>query len=389
VTRARIGANLLWLVPGVVGGSEEYTVRLLESLDRLALDELEIEVVLFVNEALLDAYPQLGTIHPTVVAPVSGSSKVLRVAAESTWLARQARSEGVDLMHHLGGTMPPRRSGPGMVTIHDLQPFSSPEHFSRVKRAYLRATVPGSVRRAEVVVTLSQFTRQDVVERIGIDADRILLVPPGIDPPAPVDDGAVERARHHHGLDGRPFFLYPAITYPHKNHVSLVRAFARVAAGHPEPVLVLTGGEAQAEPALRSEIERLGVSDRVLRTGRIPAEELDALLGSATALTFPSHYEGFGLPALEAMSRGVAVIASSSAALPEVVGDAGLLVDPDDVEGWSEAMVSLLTDPARRRELAARGVDRAARFTWNASADALVAAYRHGLHHVSERGSVS
>jgi glycosyltransferase involved in cell wall biosynthesis len=373
----RIGANLLWLVPGVVGGSEEYTVRLLESLGRLALDDLE--VVLFVNGSMADSHPTLLAAHRTVVGPISGASRPLRVAAESTWLVRQARAQGIDLMHHLGGTMPARQSGPAMVTIYDLQPFTHPEHFSRIKRAYLRGAVPRSVRRAEVVVTLSEFTRGDMVDRLGIEADRILLVPPGIDPPAPIDDFTIEQTRDRHGLAHRPYFLYPAITYPHKNHVSLVRAFARVASEDPAPLLVLTGGEAQAESQLRLEIGRLGLSDRVIRTGRLPADDLVALFSSATALAFPSRYEGFGLPALEAMSRGVPVIASSVAALPEVVGDAGLLVDPDDVEGWSDAMTLLLNDPSRCRDLISRGREQAARFSWNASADALVRAYRRGL----------
>jgi alpha-1,3-rhamnosyl/mannosyltransferase len=382
MTPTRIGANLLWLVPGVVGGSEEYSVRLLESLGRLALDDLE--VILFVNRSLAEAHPALVAAHPTVVAPIAGTSRALRVAAESTWLAHQARAEGIDLMHHLGGTMPSRRAGPGMVTIHDLQPFSSPEHFSRVKRAYLTAIVPGSVRRAEVVVTLSEFTRQDVAERIGIEPDRIRLVSPGIDPPAPIDERAIERVRAHHGLGRRPFFLYPAITYPHKNHINLVRAFASIAAADPDPLLVLTGGVAGAEPELRAEIVRLRLSDRVVRTGRIPADDLEALFSSATAVTFPSRYEGFGLPALEAMSRGVPVIASSSTALPEVVGDAGLLVDPDDIDGWSEAMTMLLGDRDRSGDLVARGRERAARFSWSASAEALVAAYRCGRERIAD-----
>jgi glycosyltransferase involved in cell wall biosynthesis len=382
MTTKRIGANLLWLVPGVVGGSEEYTVRLLESFGRLTTHDLEL--VFFVNRAFVDAYPLLVAAHPTVVAPISGGSRPLRVAAESTWLARQARAEGIDLMHHLGGTMPAHRSGPGMVSIHDLQPLSSPEHFSRVKRAYLRATVPPSVRRAEIVVTLSEFTRGDVAERIGIDPDRIVLVPPGLDPPHPFDIGEIEQVRGRYGLGIRPFFLYPAITYPHKNHVTLVRAFGRLAVAHPEPLLVLTGGEARAEPEVRAEIESLGLSDRVIRTGRIPAGDLEALFGSATALTFPSRYEGFGLPALEAMSRGVPVIASSTTAFPEVVGDAGLLVDPDDIDGWAAAMALLLAEPGRRADLAARGRERAARFSWVASADALVSAYHRAFDHIAE-----
>jgi len=379
VTRLRVGANLLWLVPGVVGGSEEYTVRVLESLARLAPDR--VAVTLFVNRALVAAHPDLVAAFPSVVAPltsmphVAGLSKGLRVATEATWLARQARAEHLDLLHHMGGTMPVLRGTPGLVTIHDLQPFAFPDHFSVVKRAYLQATVPTSVRRAVAVVVLTEWTKADVVERIGIDPDRVLLVPPGIDPLMPVDPEVALEARYRYGIADAPFFLYPAISYAHKNHLSLVRAFARVTASDDQAKLVLTGGPADAEQALQSEIWRLGLTDRVVRTGRIPRRDLDALFSEALALTFPSHYEGFGIPTLEAMSRGVPVIASTAGALPEVVGDAGVLLDPDDTEAWGDAMLQVLHHDDFRRALVARGAARAARFTWTASAEALVQAY--------------
>jgi glycosyltransferase involved in cell wall biosynthesis len=379
----RVGANLMWLVPGVVGGSEEYSVRLLEAWARRSTggqspDDGQpdaVELVLFVDPALPAAYPDLVSAFPTVIAPKHASSKGARVLLESTWLTRQARSERLDLVHHLGGTMPVVRLTPGLVTIHDLQPFVHPHHFSLAKRSYLHATVPTSVRQAEVVITLSNFTRHDVIERMGVDPGRVVLVPPGLDRPTPVEPQAAERVRHRHGLAGRPYFLYPAITYAHKNHVMLIRAFAQVAAAHPEPMLVLTGGVADAESDLMSEIERLGLGSRVVRTGRVSVAEFNALFASATALTFPSRYEGFGMPALEAMSRGVAVIASSNTALPEVLAGAGLLLDPDDGDGWAGAMAALLDDAGRRTGLVELGHRRAAEFDWDASERALARAY--------------
>jgi glycosyltransferase involved in cell wall biosynthesis len=379
VTRLRVGANLLWLVPGVVGGSEEYTVRMLESLARLPQDR--VALTLFVNQALIEAHADLVAAFPTVVAPltsgprVAGLSKGVRVATEATWLARQARAERLDLLHHMGGTMPVLRGTPGLVTIHDLQPFAFPEHFSLVKRAYLQATVPTSIRRAVAVVVLTEWTKADVVDRIGIDPERVLLVPPGIDPLMPVDPELALAARYRYGIADSPFFLYPAISYAHKNHVGLVRAFARVAEADDQVRLVLTGGPADAEEAVQSEISKLGLTDRVVRTGRIPRRDLDALFCEARALTFPSHYEGFGIPTLEAMSRGVPVIASTSGALPEVVGDAGVLIDPDDTVAWGDAMLQVLRDDGCHDDLVARGAARAARFTWTASAEALVEAY--------------
>ncbi len=376
-SRPRLGANLLWLVPGVVGGSEEYTVRLLDSFARVAGGTTDL--TLFVNRSFPAAHPQLVASYPTVVAPIEGANKAMRVAAEASWLSRRARAEGVELLHHMGGNML-RSRPPGIVTIHDLQPFAHPEHFSRLKGSYLSRTVPSALRRAVLVVTLTEHARADVVERMGLPPDRILLVPPGVDrvadPPLPAD---VLRVRSSYEVGSRPYFVYPAITYPHKNHLTLVRAFARVAATDPEPLLMLTGGQAQAEVQLRSEIEALGLQRRVRRLGRIPRRDLDVLIAGAVALTFPSSYEGFGIPVLEAMSRHCPVIASDATALPEVVGTAGLLVGAYDVDGWAAGMSDLLADPARRDRLGDLGYQRAGEFTWDRSVRALATAYEVAL----------
>jgi len=374
---ARLGANLLWLVPGVVGGSEDYTVRLLDSFVRS--DQDEVDLTLFVNRSFPRAHPGLMDRYPTVVAPVRGQNKAVRVSAEATWLSRRARAEGIDLLHHMGGNM--LRSRPtGLVTIHDLQPFAHPEHFSRGKGGYLALTVPSALRRAVLVVTLTEHARNDVVERMSIDRDRIRLVPPGIERVAePPSAAEVTRIRNAYGVGAHPYFVYPAITYPHKNHLTLVRAFAQVAARHPDATLVLTGGAARAEEPLRAEIEALRLESRVRRLGRIPRRDLDVLISGAAALAFPSSYEGFGIPVLEAMGRHCPVIASNATALPEVVGHAGILVDPYDVGGWAEAMTALLEDEGRGRELGERGYERAGQFTWERSVRALSEAYRVAL----------
>jgi alpha-1,3-rhamnosyl/mannosyltransferase len=376
VSGRHIGANLLWLVPGVVGGSEDYTVRLLASYaDRTGDGEAREEMTLFVNSAFRSAHPALVERFPSVEAPVDGARKSLRVAAEATWLAREAQARGMDLVHHMGGNML-RADPPGIVTIHDLQPFAHPKNFSHLKHTYLRWTVPRALRRAVLVVTLTEHTRRDVVARMGVPYERIHVVPPGITLGEVSRDAAEEeRVRAAYQLGASPFFIYPTITYPHKNHITLVRAFARLAASDPEPLLVLPAGPAGAEAALQEEIDQLRVRRRIRRLGRIPRRDLDALIDSATALAFPSSYEGFGIPILEAMSRRCPVIASTATALPEVVGDAGLLVDPYDTDGWVAAMRRLLDDPVERTALAERGYARAGEFSWQRSVEALSAAY--------------
>lgn len=376
----RVGVNLLWLVPGVVGGTEEHTTRLLWALAGRTSDQRGFEIVLFVNGSFVESHNDLVAQFPTVVAPVDGRSKIRRVVAESTWLAGATKRERIDLMHHAGGTMPMVRSCRGIVSIHDLQPLTFPEHFGRLKRMYLRMTIPRSARAASRVLALSDWAKADIVERLGVHPDSVLVVPPGVEPVCDgPDPAAVSDVLERYGLVGRRYFLYPAVTYPHKNHVTLIRALAALVHSHADVCLVLTGGEGPAEAAARYEIERSELTSHVIRPGRIPESDLDVLYRNAVALTFPSVYEGFGIPVVEAMARGCPVLAADATALPEVVGDAGLLVDPRDTTAWTAAMASTLDDSALRANLVASGVARSARFRWARSATALEDVYRTEL----------
>jgi alpha-1,3-rhamnosyl/mannosyltransferase len=373
--RPHIGLNLLWLVPGVVGGSEEYTVRLLDAMLAQAGDAFRFTA--FANTRMAAAYPELLSRIETVVGPVSGSNKAARVLAESTWLAWQARRRRIDLMHHMGGIVPLIRPGPVVVTIHDLQPLAMPEHFGVVKRRFIRLMVPYASRVSRRVITLTNFTRQDIVARIGIDETMIDLVPSGIAIPSePPPSDEIKSLRARYGIGDRPFFLYPAMTWPHKNHITLLHAFAGVVRRRPDALLVLTSGAAQMEEVVLTTIDRLGLRGNVRRPGRIPRADLDALYWDAIGLAFPSRYEGFGIPVLEAMARGCPVIAADSTALPEVVGDAGLLVDGHDIEAWTTTMLRLLEDTNLRDQLRQAGFVRARSYSWPASAERLLAIYR-------------
>ncbi len=370
--RLKVGVNLLWLVPGVVGGSEEYVTRLLRGL--ADLDAPDLDVRLYGLDELAAAHPDLAERYPLRTVPLRGRLKGLRVAAEATWLAAQVRRERLDVIWHPGGVVPPLTGGAATVlTVHDLRPLDLPEGFSRTKVAYLRAVLPRSVRRADQVTAPSQQVVDQIVARFGIPRERARPIPHGIGPALfeAVPEAEVARVRQTYDLAGR-WLLYPVITYPHKDHVTLVRAFARLAAAHPDVDLVLTGGVGPAEAAVREAIAASGVADRVRRPGRVPRADLDALLDGAAAVAFPSRYEGFGNGALEASARGTPVVASDATSLPEVVGDGGLLVPPGDVAAWADALSRVLDDPALAARLGAAGRAHAATFTDRAGAEVLL-----------------
>jgi alpha-1,3-rhamnosyl/mannosyltransferase len=381
-SRLRVGVNLLWLVPGVVGGSEEYTTRLLRALADRGPTRDGLDITLFVVRPFASAYPELTRSFTTIVCPIAGHSKGVRIAAESTWLLADARRHHIDLLHHGGGTIPFLRTTPSILTIHDLQPLVMPGNFSRIKTTYLRRRLPPSARRSRLVVSPSEYSRRTIVQLLGVPPDRAMVVPPGYT--ARVAEAPIGDPRARYQLD-RPFFLYPAITYPHKNHVTLVRAFAEVVAKGSDTMLVLTHRPDVMESQVLRLVDELGVRDRVRRLGHVPRGDLDWLFANAIALTYPSRFEGFGLPVLEAMGNRCPVIAANATALVDVVGDAGVLVDPDDVPGWAAAMFDLATDDDRRSMLIDAGSTRVESFRWESSAERLVEAYRRAAEAKPDR----
>lgn len=371
----RVGVNLLWLVPGVVGGSEEYTVRLLHGLADLAPPDLDVE--LFALDDLVTAHPELVERFPTTTIGLRGRLKALRVAAETTWLPAQVRRRHLDVVLHAGGVVPLVVGGAApALTVHDLRPLEAPEGFSPVKVAYLKAMLPLSVRRAAVVATPSQTVARAVEARFP-RARAVQAVPHGVGPEmfAAVSEAESERVRSTYGLTGR-WLVYPVITYPHKDHATLVAAFATVAERHPDIDLVLTGGEGPAEDAVRAAIAASAVAERIHRVGRVPHRDLEALVAGAAAVPFPSRFEGFGNGALEALARGVPVVAADATSLPEVVGPGGLLVPPGDAPALATALDRVLGDRALAQRLGEAGREHARGFSEAAAATALAEVLR-------------
>ena len=365
----RVGINLLWLQPGRAGGAERYALAVVRALSDEGADD--VDPTIFCNRRVAMVYPDLAERFATVVAPLEGRARAVRIGMESSWLAREIARRSLELTHHLNDVMPWIHPGRTALTVHDLRSMRGGAVLGRGQAAYLRIAVPRSIRTARIVMTPTDFVRTDVIDRFSIDPGRVTVVsapPPAI---APAPSVALQPQG--------PYFLYPAITSRHKNHRTLLEAFAKLAAERPDVRLVLTGSSGNAEADVRSEIARLGVEDRVIRAGRLAEPAFDRMLIGATALVYPSTYEGFGLPITEAMAVGCPVIASTATALPEVVGDAGILLDPQDLTGWTDAMTRVLDDEALRARLIAAGNARVATHTPAETAGRVVAAYRLAL----------
>jgi glycosyltransferase involved in cell wall biosynthesis len=340
----RVGISLLTLVPGVVGGSETYARELVRALERVG--ELEYRVF---TPAIVHDIPGQAVRSYRARRTMRGRVAAMARTAVLPWpVRRELRLHELDAIHFPLTVMLPRvKRPPAAVTLLDIQHVLYPEFFSRAELAYRRVVYGWSLGQARIVIAISEHVKRTLVERMGVEPERIEVIHLGLDH---------ERFRPGGADDRRPLLLYPANPWPHKNHERLFEAFTRVRRMRPELRLVLTG----------SGLERLrGVPDGVEVRGRVTPEELAQLYRAASALVFPSLYEGFGQPPLEAMASGLPVAASRAGALPEVCGDAALYFEPTSVEEIAEAIVAVLERPDH---LVERGLERAAGFTWDATA---------------------
>lgn len=293
-------------------------------------------------------------------------------------VGRRARAAGVDILHCPGQIGPPRDPGlPLVVTIFDVMALDHGEWFTRANAAHARLVWPRILRHADTVIVAARFTQERLLDRFEwLDAERVRIVPCGVD----------ERFSPGAGADrSRPYVLTVGQLQPRKNLEAAVAAFELVAGAHPAHELVVVGARGWRDEALLDRVQASPVADRLVLTGRVTDDELVALYRGADCFLFPSRYEGFGFPPLEAMACGAPVVCSDATSLPEVVGDAGLLVDAGDTEAMAAAVDSVLADRDRAAELRLRGRARAAEFTWAACAEATVAAYSATLRGATRR----
>jgi glycosyltransferase involved in cell wall biosynthesis len=284
-----------------------------------------------------------------------------------------------DLLHCPDFIPPFRRACPAVVTVHDVAFLRYPEMLTAESRRYY-GQVRRAVQSAERTIAVSAATAHDLEAMLGVGPERLRVVHNGLDPifRQPADPAATARVRARWRLD-RPYLMFLGTLEPRKDVPTLLEAFATVRARHDDLLLALVGRRGWLYEPIFAEIEALGL-DEVVRTIEDAADaDLPPLLDGATAFAFPSRYEGFGLPPLEALARGVPTVVANTSSLPEVVGDAALLFPPGDHEALAAALERLLSDEVLRADLSARGLARAARFSWERAAQETLAIYREAL----------
>lgn len=371
-----VGLNLVYLVPGETGGLEIYAREL---IPRLAARP-GLRLTLFINRvAGADrGGPWGGGDVPAVVVPVDPRRRIEWVRGEQALLPGRAERAGVQVLHSLASTGPARGSFRRVVTIHDLIYAVHPEAHFGVRALGMRVLVPLAARRSQRVIAPSAATAADVERVLGVPRSRVDVVPNGLGATSDVTPAPEGEVRRRLDLGSRPLLLSVSAKRPHKNLPTLLDALARMPR-EGRPVLVVPGYPTPHEAELRARARKLGVEPDVRLLGWVSDAFLEGLYATAAAFVFPSLYEGFGLPVLEAMARGVPVACSDRSSLPEVGGDAAVYFDPSDPAAIAAAVAGLLEDPVAAAGLREAARARAAGFTWERSAQLTEVAYRRAL----------
>jgi glycosyltransferase involved in cell wall biosynthesis len=352
-----------------VGGDKNYVRNVIRSVGAMDPDG---DYTLFLGQ-------------PLPLEPILGAERMRRVVVEPynplirmpiTFPLALAR-ERIDVVH-VQYIAPPICSARIVVTVHDISYERYPHFFAPEAITQLRALVPLTIRHAATVLTVSEFSRQDIIRRYCVAQEKVVVAHGSADPVFhPIHDPAqFSAARERYGT-GEQFILCVGNLQPRKNLVTLINAYVRLRqADATRHKLVLVGGKSWLYDDIFAAARDSGYIDDLVFTGFVPDDDLVALYNAAELFVYPSLFEGFGAPPLEAMACGTPVVTTNTSSIPEVVGDAALLVDPLDVEGMARAMAAVLDDHALRARLSARGLDRASAFSWDAAARTIVDVYR-------------
>jgi glycosyltransferase involved in cell wall biosynthesis len=370
-----VGLNALFFDPGVSGGSETYLRELVPAL-AAARPDVELHVVSGPRGTAALRAAGWEDFVRLVQLPANDRERVRKTVAEQLVLPRLARRRGWDLLHSLSNLAPIRPPHPSVLTLHDVIFFTAPT-FGWVSNLGMRQVVARAAPRADAVIALTHAARAEIAEVLGLDPDRIAVVPHGVGRTGAVSPASNAAARHR--LPAGTIVLCVAAVRRQKNQALLASALIHL----PADVSVVCVGQLEGyEREVEAVAARLGVADRLRMLGAVSDQDLEAIWDRAGCAAFPTRAEGFGLPVVEAMRRGVPVACSDIPVLREVAGDAARYFDPDDPRGAAEAITGALRDPG----LTDAGRARARRFSWEATAEATFEVYERAAAGVGSAG---
>ena len=356
-----IALNLLYLIPGVVGGTETYARSLINAL---AEQDQENEYAVFLSKEAADLDVTPGPNFRRIVCPVVAMRRAMRYGWEQGILPLQLLREKPDLVHSLGYVSPLAARCPQVVTVHDVNYLGHKGRRTAIGRRAFRFFVEQTVRRADRVITVSGFSKSEIVKHMNVPADKVTVVHSA---GREAGDAPAQRASETEVVRniGRPYIMAFSSLSAHKNIPRLISAFSKISSSVPHALVLV--GHLPEKTAARSQMQS-AVDERVIFTGYIPDSDVESLMHGASLFAFPSLYEGFGLPVLDAQHAGVPVACSSAGALPEVAGEGALLFDPFSVDDMAHALKRCLMDMDLRNTLVADGYDNARQFSWGRTA---------------------
>ncbi len=354
------------------GGPRTYVLGLLDAL--LPMDK-DNEYVVIYNDAT-----HLGRFPLAKEVAIPGKKPLARLWREHVRLPLLCRDEKVDLLHCPKSAIPLISPHcPVVVTLHDLIPIKHSETEGRLAQLYWRLHIPRAARKSRFVMTDSEHAKNEIISEYAVAEDRIQVVPLGFEPVMSQQQPRREVAqlvRDRHGI-GEGYILYVGTIQPRKNLQTLIEAYALLRESIPmPPSMVIVGRKGWLYDDLFVRIRSLGLEEFVLFTGFVPDEDLPAIYAGANVFAYLSLFEGFGLPPLEAMACGIPVVVSNTTSIPEVVGDAGITVEPTDVSAVAEAIREVLVNPSLSITLREQGLKQAARFSWKNTAEEVLKIYR-------------
>jgi glycosyltransferase involved in cell wall biosynthesis len=360
----RIGIDATALPPQPVGAGN-YIIQLIRALAGL---EVEDEFVVFAQRkghALIDI-PEIDSFEWVILEDSNPGSRLIW---EQTIFPQLIKKSGVDLLHSLHYTRPVRLPCASVVTFHDMTFFLYPELHTRAKRLFFPQAIRVSARLADALIANSESTRQDVIRVLGISPEKIKTTQLGVNSAfRPINDPVAKRKiAEKYDLPER-FILYVGLIEPRKNLPLLISAYRRLLDSGENYKLVLVGRYGWMYDELLKQMNNLDLEGMIHFTGYVSQEDLPLVYNLSSLFAYPTSYEGFGLPVLEAMACGVPVITTDVSSLPEIVGEAGILVPVNDVEALYGAMIEVLRDEDLRQEMTNKGILRAAKFSWEQTA---------------------